>query len=45
MHGYGRLATDSTETMDLYTRQSCLRITASDLAVVAATVASGSVDP
>ena len=45
LRGYGRLATDSIETVDLYTRQSCLRVTASDLAVMAATVASGGVNP
>jgi glutaminase len=45
LRGYGRLATDSIETVDLYTRQSCLRVTARDLAVMAATLASGGVNP
>ncbi len=39
------LATDSEETVDLSTRQSCLRVTARDLAVMAATLASGGVNP
>jgi glutaminase len=45
LRSYGRLATDSEETVDLYTRQSCLRVTARDLAVMAATIASGGVNP
>jgi glutaminase len=45
LRGYGRLATDSEETVDLYTRQSCLRVTARDLAVMAATLAAGGVNP
>jgi glutaminase len=46
LRGYGRLATDSIrDGGPLYTRQSCLRVTASDLAVMAATVASGGVNP
>jgi len=45
LRGYGRLATDSEETVDLYTRQSCLRVTARDLAVMAATIASGGTNP
>ena len=39
LRSYGRLAADSEETVDLYTRQSCLRVTAHDLAVMAATLA------
>ena len=35
----------SEETVDLYTRQSCLKVTARDLAVMAATLASGGVNP
>ncbi len=31
--------------MDLYTRQSCLRVTARDLALMAATLAGGGVNP
>jgi glutaminase len=45
LRSYGRLATGSEETVDLYTRQSCLRVTARDLAVMAATLASGGVNP
>jgi glutaminase len=45
LRGYGRLAASSEETVDLYTRQSCLRVTARDLAVMAATLASGGVNP
>jgi glutaminase len=45
LRGYGRLATDSEETVDLYTRQSCLSVTARDLAVMAATLAAGGVNP
>ena len=45
LRSYGRLATDSEETVDLYTRQSCLRVTARDLAVMAATIAAGGVNP
>jgi glutaminase len=45
LRSYGRLAADSEETVDLYTRQSCVRVTAHDLAVMAATVASGGVNP
>jgi glutaminase len=45
LRSYGRLATDSEATVDLYTRQSCLRVTARDLAMMAATLASGGVNP
>ena len=45
LRGYGRLATDANETVDLYTRQSCLKVTARDLATMAATLASGGVNP
>jgi glutaminase len=45
LRSYGRLAASSEETVDLYTRQSCLRVTARDLAVMAATLASGGVNP
>jgi glutaminase len=45
LRSYGRLATGSEETVDLYTRQSCLKVTARDLAVMAATIASGGVNP
>jgi glutaminase len=41
----GRLAADPEETVDLYTRQSSLKVTAEDLAVMAATLAHGGVNP
>jgi glutaminase len=41
----GRLASDPEETVDLYTRQSSLKVTARDLAVMAATLADGGVNP
>ena len=40
-----RLRADPDETVDIYTRQSCLRVTARDLAVMAATLAGGGVNP
>jgi glutaminase len=40
-----RLAADPDETVDLYTRQSSLKVTAHDLAVMAATLAGGGVNP
>ncbi len=42
---YGRLAAGTEESVELYTRQSCLQVTARDLAVMAATLASGGVNP
>lgn len=42
---YGFLGCDPTDAVDLYTRQSCLRVTASDLAVMGATLANGGVNP
>jgi len=41
----GRLQADPDETVDIYTRQSCLNVTARDLAVMAATLAGGGVNP
>jgi glutaminase len=45
LEGYGRLAFDPAATVDLYTRQSALNVTAVDLAVMAATLADGGVNP
>lgn len=45
LHDYGRLYFDPTETTDIYTRQSCLEVTARDLALMAATLADGGVNP
>ena len=42
---YGLLGCDPVDAVDLYTRQSCLRVTASDLAVMGATLANGGVNP
>lgn len=40
-----RLYADPIETVELYTRQSCLSVTAIDLAVMGATLADGGVNP
>lgn len=45
MQQHGRLAADPYEALDLYTRQSSLRVTATDLAVMGATLADGGVNP
>lgn len=45
MWSYERLYFDPVATTDLYTRQSCLNVTAQDLAVMAATLADGGVNP
>jgi glutaminase len=42
---YGLLGCDPMTAVDLYTRQSCLRVTATDLAVMGATLANGGVNP
>jgi glutaminase len=41
----GRIYCDPSEALDLYTRQSSLRVTARDLAVMGATLADGGVNP
>jgi len=41
----GRLYFDAAQALDLYTRQSCLAVTAKDLAVMGATLADGGVNP
>jgi glutaminase len=41
----GRIYWDPAEAIDLYTRQSCLMVTAADLAVMGATLADGGVNP
>jgi glutaminase len=41
----GALYADPGATLDLYTRQSCLSVTARDLAVMGATLADGGVNP
>ena len=45
LRSLGRLFSDETEAVDLYTRQSCLTVTARDLAVMGATLANGGVNP
>lgn len=45
MYDYGRLYSDPGETTDVYTRQSSLSVTAKDLAIMAATLADGGVNP
>lgn len=42
---FGRVYCDPDTALDLYTRQSCLRLTARDLAVMGATLADGGVNP
>lgn len=45
LDGYGMLTGDPAGILDLYTRQSCLSVTARDLAVMGATLADGGVNP
>lgn len=45
LYDYDRLYFDADETTDVYTRQSSLNVTARDLAVMAATLADGGVNP
>lgn len=45
LHSYERLYFDPVETTDLYTRQCSLDVTATDLAVMGATLANGGVNP
>ncbi|HSS81653.1 MAG TPA: glutaminase A [Gaiellaceae bacterium] len=45
LQSFGRLGSDPAEAVDLYTRQSCLRVTARDLAVMGATLANAGVNP
>ncbi|WP_213010597.1 glutaminase A [Paractinoplanes toevensis] len=42
---YGNLGCDPAAAVDLYTRQSCLRVTATDLATMGAVLANGGVHP
>jgi glutaminase len=42
---HGRVAGDPSVALDLYTRQSSLRVTATDLAVMGSTLADGGVQP
>ena len=45
LEGHGKLYADATATTDLYTRLSCVEVTARDLAVMSATLADGGMNP
>jgi glutaminase len=45
LESYGRLGCDAGEAVELYTRQSSLRVSATELAVMGATLADGGVNP
>jgi glutaminase len=45
MHSYGRLYFDPVVTTDIYTRQCSISVTATDLAIMAATLANGGRNP
>jgi glutaminase len=45
LEGYGRVYCAPAVALDLYTRQSCLAVTAEDLAVMGATLADGGLNP
>jgi glutaminase len=45
LNSYGRLYSDPDEATDIYTRQCSLEVTVHDLAVMAATLANGGVNP
>jgi glutaminase len=45
LQSYGRIHCDPSDATDVYTRQSCLSVTARDLAVMGATLAGGGVNP
>lgn len=45
LQSYGKLEVDPLETVDIYTRQCSLAVTAHDLAVMGATLADGGVNP
>ncbi len=45
LQSYDRLHGDPSAVVDLYTRQSCLSVSARDLAVMGATLADGGVNP
>ena len=45
LQSYGRIDCDPADATDVYTRQSCLNITARDLAVMGSTLADGGVNP
>jgi len=45
LHARGALAGDPADALELYSRQSCLEVTAHDLAIMAATLADGGMNP
>jgi glutaminase len=45
LQSYGRIYSDPAEAIDLYTRQCSLMVSATDLAVMGATLADGGVNP
>lgn len=45
LESYGRLDTDPTETVDVYTRQCAMLVTSHDLSIMGATLADGGVNP
>ena len=45
LQSYDRITGDPIETVDVYTRQCSLRVTATDLAVMGSTLADGGVNP
>ena len=45
LESYGRIESDPLDVVDVYTRQCALRVTATDLAVMGATLADGGVNP
>ena len=45
LRSMGQISSDPAEATDLYTRQSCLAVTARDLAAMGATLAYGGVNP
>ena len=45
LESYGGLGASPADTIELYTRQSCVAVTAEDLAVMGATLADGGVNP
>ena len=45
LQSYGRIYTDPAQAVDLYNRQCSLHVSARDLAVMGATLASGGVNP
>ena len=45
LESYGRISSDPLEVVDIYTKQCALLVTATDLAVMGATLAHGGVNP